>query len=110
MCCRKGVSRAYLTFDPWYAMHPSDKDVTTLVLSTAFYSLAAYETLVGCYESHCDIHRVVIVFIGNYFGLNYVEETANTSTRKNQFKVKIEEAGCAIEAFHFHLCCTYRGF
>ena len=68
----KGVSRAYLTSDPWYAMHPSDKDVSVLIASTAFYSLPAYEPLVGYYESHYDIHRVVIVFIGNYFGLNYV--------------------------------------
>ena len=76
----KGVSRAYLTSDPWYAMHPSDKDVSVLIASTAFYSLAAYEPLVGYYESHYYIHRVVIVFIGNYFGLNYVEEIANTCT------------------------------
>ena len=50
-------------------MHPSDKDVISQVEASTFYSLAAYETLVGCYESHYNIHCVVIVFIGNYFGL-----------------------------------------
>ena len=49
-------------------MHPSDKDVTTQAQATTFYSLTAYETLVGYYESHYDIHGVLIVFIGNYFG------------------------------------------
>ena len=73
-------------------MHPSDKDVTTLVSSTAFYSLAAYETLVGHYESHYDIHRVVVVFIGNYFGLNNVlplqsYDDRNTTTPQNPLYV-----------------------